>query len=131
MGHIDKLVWKYLRQSIAIIAGISILLLLLVRVQYMDFLITPIIIGSVFAIAVELLDILLWRKFIVQSPDTLPIFFLGVSVVRLLFTLAVLFVYYFTTDGSNITSFFLTFMAYYFVIMLHHTIFFAKERTNS
>lgn len=128
MVDIDKIAWKYARQSIAVIAGMTLALLLMMRVLYLDNLLTPIIVGTVFALIVELLDILLWRRIATNSPDSLPMFFLGVSGFRILSALAVLFVYYFVSDSDTMIAFFLTFMAYYIAIMIHHTLFFAKER---
>lgn len=128
MVDIDKIAWEYARQSIAVIAGMTLALLLMMQVLYLDNLLTPIIVGTVFALIVELLDILLWRRIATNSPDSLPIFFLGVSGFRILSALAVLFVYYFVSDSDTMIAFFLTFMAYYIAIMIHHTLFFAKER---
>lgn len=128
MVDIDKIAWEYARQSIAVIAGMTLALLLMMQVLYLDNLLTPIIVGTVFALIVELLDILLWRRIATNSPDSLPIFFLGVSGFRILSALAVLFVYYFVSDSDTMIAFFLTFMAYYIAIMIHHTLFFAKDR---
>lgn len=128
MVDIDKIAWKYARQSIAVIAGMTLALLLMMQVLYLDNLLTPIIVGTVFALIVELLDILLWRRIATNSPDSLPMFFLGVSGFRILSAIAVLFVYYFVSDSDTMIAFFLTFMAYYIAIMIHHTLFFAEDR---
>lgn len=128
MVDIDKIAWKYARQSIAVIAGMTLALLLMMQVLYLDSLLTPIIVGTVFALTIELLDILLWRRIATNSPDSLPMFFLGVSGFRILSAIAVLFVYYFVSNSDMMIAFFLTFMAYYIAIMIHHTLFFAKDR---
>lgn len=128
MVDIDKIAWKYARQSIAAIAGMTLALLLMMQVLYLDSLLTPIIVGTVFALIIELLDILLWRRIATNSPDSLPMFFLGVSGFRILSAIAVLFVYYFVSNSDTMIAFFLTFMAYYIAIMIHHTLFFAKDR---
>lgn len=129
MEDIDKKVWKYLRQSFTLIAALSILLLILVRVLYLDTLITSVIVGTCFALVIEVADILIWRKVSIQASDMLPMFFLGVSGVRLLLTLGILLGYYLMVGGESMINFFCVIMVYYIVVMAHHTLFF--QRTNN
>jgi hypothetical protein len=61
----------------------------------------------------------------------LPTFFTALSGARLLLALAVMFVWYLTDANDSMLHFFLVFMAFYVVSLVHHSIFFARVSNRS
>lgn len=123
---VERLCRQYIRQSVFLIIGLSLLGLLVMQLSMLDGLLHPILYSVVFAFIIEVADALIWRRVALRAPDSLPTFLLGVSVCRMLAALAFIFIYYMTSDADNILLFLLVFMAYYFMLMAHHTIFFRK-----
>lgn len=74
---------------------------------------------------------LVWRKVAKSHPDSLPTFFTATSGFRLLLSLAVMLGYYIACGRESMLTFFLVFAAFYVVLLLHHTIFFARVSNRS
>jgi len=129
--NIDRLSISYLRQELFLSVGLFLIVLLVMRVAYMDSLLTPAIVSIAFTLVVSLVIALVWRRVAKRSPESLPTFFTAVSGFRLLLALAVMLVYYLVSDRSTMLLFFGVFMAFYVVSLAHHSIFFARVSNRS
>ena len=123
---INKLSVSYLRQELYLSVGLFLIALLVMRVWFVDGLLTPTIIATVFTLVVSAVIGLVWRRVAKRSPESLPTFFTAVSGFRMLLALAVMFVYYLVFGRSAMLLFFVVFMVFYFVSLAHHSIFFAR-----
>lgn len=128
---INKLSVSYLRQELYLSVGLFLIALLVMRVWFVDGLLTPTIIATVFTLVVSAVIGLVWRRVAKCSPESLPTFFTAVSGFRMLLALAVMFVYYLVFGRSAMLLFFVVFMVFYFVSLAHHSIFFARVSNRS
>ena len=122
----DKLSKRYARQSILLTAGLALLGLLVANVRQTDGIIVPLVVSSLFVLVMELTSAFLWRWVAVKHSDMLPSFFTGVSGFRFLLALVVMFVWYLATNRQAIITFFVVFLIFYFVSLIHHSIFFSR-----
>ena len=120
-----------MRQQLYLTAALFLLTLLVMQVWFIDGLLVPAIISSAFTLVLASVIGLVWRRIAKQSPDGLPTFFTAVSGFRLLLALLVMFIYYLVYGRDHMLLFFLVFMAFYFVSLAHHSIFFAKVSNHS
>ena len=128
---INKLSISYLRQELYLAIGLFLIALLVMRVWFIDGLLTPAIIATVFTLVVSAAIGMVWRRVAKRSPESLPTFFTAVSGFRMLLALAVMFVYYLVYGRSAMLLFFVVFIVFYFVSLAHHSIFFAKVSNRS
>jgi hypothetical protein len=128
MADIDKLSWYYRKQSILLIAGLTLIAFIGMKVWFQNDSLTPLIVSIVFSLIVENIDIMIWARIAKRSPKNLPTFFMGVSGFRMLLGIGVMFVYYLVADRNTMFLFFLIFAVFYVVLLVHHTTFFACER---
>ena len=128
MADIDKLSWYYRKQSILLIAGLTLIAFIGMKVWFQNDSLTPLIVSIVFSLIVENIDIMIWARIAKHSPENLPTFFMGVSGFRMLLGIGVMFVYYLVADRTTMFLFFLIFAVFYLVLLVHHTTFFACER---
>ena len=128
---INKLSISYLRQELYLAIGLFLIALLVMRVWFVDGLLTPTIIATVFTLVVSAVIGMVWRRVAKRSPESLPTFFTAVSGFRMLLALAVMFVYYLVFGRSAMLLFFVVFMVFYFVSLAHHSIFFARVSNRS
>ena len=129
--NINQLSKRYMRQQLYLTAALFLLTLLVMQVWFIDGLLVPAIISSAFTLVLASVIGLVWRRIAKQSPDGLPTFFTAVSGFRLLLALLVMFIYYLVYGRDHMLLFFLVFMAFYFVSLAHHSIFFAKVSNRS
>ena len=129
--NINKLSISYLRQELYLAIGLFLIALLVMRVWFIDGLLTPAIIAMVFTLVVSATIGMVWRRVAKRSPESLPTFFTAVSGFRMLLALAVMFVYYLVFGRSAMLLFFVVFIVYYFVSLAHHSIFFARVSNRS
>ncbi len=128
MADIDRLSWYYRKQSILLIAGLTLIAFIGMKVWFQNDSLTPLIVSIVFSLIVENIDIMIWARIAKRSPENLPTFFMGVSGFRMLLGIGVMFVYYLVADRNTMFLFFLIFAVFYVVLLVHHTTFFACER---
>ena len=128
---INKLSISYLRQELYLAIGLFLIALLVMLVWFIDGLLTPAIIATVFTLVVSAAIGMVWRRVAKRSPESLPTFFTAVSGFRMLLALAVMFVYYLVYGRSAMLLFFVVFIVFYFVSLAHHSIFFAKVSNRS
>ena len=123
--NIKKLSFNYMRYGLMVTVGLALIALLVMQVWYLD-LLTPVIVSVVFSLVTCAAIALIWQRVAQSSPDSLPTFFTAVSGFRLLLALAVLFVYYLIDNQDSMLRFFLVFIAFYFAMLIHHSVFFAR-----
>ena len=129
--NIDKLCMSYIRQELFLSVALFLIALLVMRVWFIDSILSPAIISVCFVLVVAVSIGLVWRRVAKGAPDSLPTFFTAVSGFRMLLALAVMFVYYLVDKNDTILLFFLVFMAFYFASLIHHSIFFARVSNRS
>ena len=127
---VEKLSKNYMKQGLFIAVGLTLITLLVMQVWFLD-LLTPAIISAVFALVMCWTIGLIWRRVAKRSPESLPTFFTAVSGFRLLLALAVMFVYYLVDNNDSMLRFFIVFMVFYVVSLVHHSIFFARVSNRS
>ena len=123
--NIKKLSFNYMRYGLMVTVALALIALLVMQVWYLD-LLTPVIVSVVFSLVTCAAIALIWQRVAQSSPDSLPTFFTAVSGFRLLLALAVLFVYYLIDNQDSMLRFFLVFIAFYFAMLIHHSVFFAR-----
>ena len=128
---INKLSISYLRQELYLAIGLFLIALLVMRVWFIDGLLTPAIIAMVFTLVVSATIGMVWRRVAKRSPESLPTFFTAVSGFRMLLALAVMFIYYLVFGRSAMLLFIVVFLVFYFVSLAHHSIFFARVSNRS
>jgi len=129
--NINQLSKRYLRQELFLTVGLFLITLLVMRVWFLDELLTPAIVSAIFTLVVSAVIGLVWCRIAKGSPESLPTFFTAVSGFRMLLALAVMFVYYLVCGRGAMLLFFLVFMAFYVVSLAHHSIFFARVSNRS
>lgn len=129
--NIDKLSMSYLRQELFLAVGLFLLTLVVMQVWFVEGLLVPAVVSVVFTLVVSGTIGLVWRRVAKRSPESLPTFFTAVSGFRMLLALAAMFVYYLACGRSAMLLFFVVFMAFYFVSLAHHSIFFARVSNRS
>jgi F0F1-type ATP synthase assembly protein I len=131
VNDIDKLSKRYARQELLLTAALFLITLLVMRVWYLDELLVPVIVSAAFTLVVSTALAVIWRRVATKSPDSLPTFFTAASAFRMLLALAVMFVYYLVNGRDAMLVFFLVFMAFYLVSLIHHSVFFARVSNRS
>lgn len=125
MDEARKLSKRYNRQSLWLVGGLTAILLIVMRVWYMNQLLTPIVACALFFLFVCSLTAIVWRKVAIQSPDNLPTFYTAESGARFLLALLLMFVYY-LADKSGIKTFIGVFAIYYFATLIHTSLYFSR-----
>lgn len=124
---INKLSKHYAAQGILLTVILLLTGLLVKRLWLQDELpVTPLTISVCYMLAIVIAEATVWRWVAIQHTESLPTFFTAVSGFRLLFALATMFVYYLTAGQGAMLNFFLVFMIFYVVQLVHHSVFFAK-----
>ena len=122
---IQKLSIAYIRQGLMVTVALALVVFLIMQVKYLD-LLTPVIVSVMFSLVMCVSVALIWRRVAQSAADSLPTFFTAVSGFRLLLALAVMFVYYLVDTQDSMLRFFMVFIAFYFAMLAHHSIFFAR-----
>lgn len=117
---------RYILQSLCLLAVVTLIPALLSLLTNVGNLTVPTIVALSFAVVVESVDALVWGKVRQAGYDGLPTFYTAVSGFRMLLALATLVVCYFVVGRDAMMEYCLVFMGYYFTIMIHHSVFFAR-----
>lgn len=89
-------------------------------------LLTAIIASVCYVFVMETADAFVWRKMAIGNPDSLPQYFLGFQAARMFSALAFMGILYAVVD--DFMTYLVVFAIYYFVLLLHHTLFFANNK---
>jgi hypothetical protein len=84
------------------------------------------IVSTLFVLVFEIASVLVWRWVALKHRNMLPSFFTGVSGFRFLGALLVMSVWYLVVGKENIMVFLIVFFVFYFVSLIHHSIFFSR-----
>ena len=123
--NIEKLSMTYMRYGLMVTVALALIGLMVMQVWYLD-LLTPIIVSVAFSLVTCVAIAQIWKRVALSSPDSLPTLFTAVSGFRLLLALARLFVYYLVDTQDSMLRFFMVFIVFYFGMLIHHSIFFAR-----
>ena len=118
----------YLRQSICLIAGLTLLFLLFVNLKGdMELMTMPICISAVFQLVACIAYGLVWKWVSSSSPASLPTLYMSASALRMFAAVVVVMAYCWLTDNRDSIRFFVAiFLIYYFVILIYDTWYFVK-----
>ena len=118
----------YLRQSICLIAGLTLLALLYVNLKGdMELMTLPICISAVFQLVACIAYGLVWKWVASSSPASLPTLYMAASAFRMFVAIVIVLAYCLLTDNqASIKFFVVTFLIYYFVILIYDTWYFIK-----
>ena len=118
----------YLRQSICLIAGLTLLALLYVNLKGdMGLMTMPIFISAVFQLVACIAYGLVWKWVSSSSPASLPTLYMAASAFRMFVGIVIVLAYCFVADNQTSIKFFVvTFLIYYFVILIYDTWYFVK-----
>ena len=84
------------------------------------------IVGTLFVLVFEITSVLVWRWVTLKHRNMLPSFFTAVSGFRFLGALLVMTVWYLVAGKENIMVFLVVFFVFYFISLIHHSIFFSR-----
>jgi hypothetical protein len=87
----------------------------------------PICISAVFQLVACITYGLVWKWVSMSSPDSLPTLYMAASAFRMFVGIVIVLAYCFLTDDqASIKFFVVTFLIYYFVILIYDTWYFVK-----
>ena len=118
----------YLRQSICLIVGLTLRALLYVNLKGdMGLMTMPIFISAVFQLVACIAYGLVWKWVSTSSPASLPTLYMAASAFRMFVGIVIVLAYCFMADDqASIKFFVVTFLIYYFVILIYDTWYFVK-----
>ena len=127
---INKQCKKYILQTVVIFLVMNFLVRIVGKVWDLG-LWAEMIVSSSFLLVTGV-AIALTRRWVASShKESLPTFFTAVSGFRLLLALGVMFGWYLADKNDTMLQFFMVFMAYYVVSLVHHSFFFARLSNRS
>ena len=86
----------------------------------------PLVVSTLFVLILDMALVLVWRWVALRHADMMPSFFTGVSGVRFFGSILVLFVWFVAASRESMLPFFVVFLVFYMVSLLHQTIFFSR-----
>ena len=131
MVDTEKISKGYLKGQLMAVVATALVGLLVMRVWFLDQMLTPIVVSVVFSVMLSVVTAFVWKRVATRSPENLPTFYTAVSGTRLLLALGVMFAYYLVRGRDAMLVFFLVFMAFYVVMLIHHSVFFARVSNRS
>ena len=127
---INKQCKKYILQTVVIFAVMNSIVIIVQKMWGLD-LLAEMIVSSSFLLVTGVVIALIWRWVASNHKESLPTFFTAVSGFRLLLALGVMFAWYLADKNDTMLQFFMVFMAYYVVSLVHHSFFFARLSNRS
>ena len=126
MKYLNRLCGRYLLWSIGLMSVVSAIVYAVAIMGEFQGLLLPALVSVIFLLVFNVLEILIWRKVAYKASEQLTTFYTAVSGFRMLLALGLLFVYYITlSDKFGMKNFVVVFLAYYFVMLGMHSIFFS------
>ncbi len=124
--EVDRLSIRYICQSAMIIAASCIATVAAGRILSVEGLKGPLVVSAVFSLIIDGADGMIWKKVAKGSPESLTTFYTAVSGFRMLLALATLFGVYLAVGRDAMVEYCIVFMAFYFVLLIHHSVFFSR-----
>lgn len=125
INNVRKLGNRYIAQSLSIICLLTVIGIVVSLTVSLDTLCMPLSISAAFFFVLSLAEGLIWKRVAKNSPDSLSTFYTAVSGFRMLLSLFTLFVCYLVVGRDAMLEYCIVFMAYYFVLLVHHSVFFS------
>ena len=116
---------RYIIQSVVLFCLLTILGGLAMSLWSLD-LLRALVVSGCFILAIDLTSGLIFRWVATRHADMLSSFFTGVSGFRFLGALAVMAIWYATSERASMMLFIVVFLIYYMVSLIHHSIFFSR-----
>ena len=116
---------RYIIQSVVLFCLLTILGGLAMSLWSLD-LLRALVVSGCFILAIDLTSGLIFRWVATRHADMLSSFFTGVSGLRFLGALAVMAIWYTTSERSSMMLFIVVFLIYYMASLIHHSIFFSR-----
>lgn len=123
--NITKQCINFIVESLFLVTSINLGCYFAMRLGGYDLLAAQIV-GTLFFLVFEITTVLVWRWVALKHRNMLPSFFTGVSGFRFLGALLVMTVWYLAVGKENIMVFLIVFFVFYFVSLIHHSIFFSR-----
>lgn len=123
--EVNSVVRKFRKMSLSIIAGLSLLFLLLSNLLSEMSFINGILVGASFSLFFSMIYLEVWKFFATNNPHaTTKFYLLSMSFRFLLGSLTVLLFCLFAKTRESIIHFMIAFSAYYLVMMIFETAYF-------
>ncbi len=90
----------------------------------------PLAVAAVFAIAETMVLLPLWCNIATRHIDRLPVFYNASAGLRFVAVLLILFVAYLVVGRGNMLPYVLSLLLYYVVLLVLHSVFFARENSR-
>ena len=116
---------RYIIQSVVLFCLLTILGGLAMSLWSLD-LLRALVVSGCFILAIDLTSGLIFRWVATRHADMLSSFFTGVSGFRFLGALAVMAIWYTTSERSSMMLSIVVFLIYYMASLIHHSIFFSR-----
>ena len=116
---------RYIIQSVVLFCLLTLFGGLAMTLWSFDML-NAMIVSGCFVLVIDLASGFIFRWVATRHADMLPSFFTGVSGFRFLGALAVMAIWYATSDRASLMTFVVVFLIYYMVSLIHHSIFFSR-----
>lgn len=123
---VDKYCRRYILGSLCLVCTVTLLGGALLQVLALGGTGGALAVGTGFTLVTDVADALIWRKVALGSKESLPTFYTAVSGFRMLLALATLFAVYMAVGRDAMMPYCIAFMAYYFIQLAHHSIFFSR-----
>ena len=123
--NITKQCINFIVESLFLVTSINLGCYFAMQLGGYDLLVAQIV-GTLFFLVFEITTVLVWRWVALKHRNMLPSFFTGVSGFRFLGALLVMSVWYLVVGKENIMVFLIVFFVFYFVSLIHHSIFFSR-----
>ena len=131
MTNTKRLVAKYALQTLLAVAVTAALVVGAGALNLCEASLTsPLVASVVFALAVEVADILLWRWVAEKHSASLPTFFSAVSGFRMLLAIFTMVGCWAVVGRDAMAPYCIVFMVFYFVVLTHHSLFFAQVNNS-
>lgn len=132
--QIDKTSKRYIKHSIWMTATITFLVCIAISVNWLDIsLIKALVINALYTVIINLAYGIAWKHTAKSAPNAIGRFYLAASVLRLITAALVIvsFCLINRNDHEGIRSFILLFLAFYLVMLIFDSIFFARIEKNN
>lgn len=128
--EIKKLSILYMLQGIVLIIIATLGTLLVNQFTRVPDLFLVLIYSCLYSVSIVLIVGFFWRM-VASDPESLTSLLTNISGFRMLMAFVTMLSFYLLEDSKSLMPCFFVFMAFYILLLIHHTIFFAKVSNRS
>lgn len=128
--EINKLSILYMIQGIVLIIIATLGTLLVNQFTRVPDLFLVLIYSCLYSVSIVLIVGFFWRM-VASDPESLTSLLTNISGFRMLMAFVTMLCFYLLEDSKTLMPCFFVFMAFYILLLIHHTIFFAKVSNRS